>query len=116
MVRLLKSWAMFCLQVILDSQIGADEARFNILDVVENLTGKLIRRHPHVFGDETAATPEEVKTTWERVKSGEKEKQDRKSKLDGLPIDLPALARASRLQEKAARVGYDFPHRDMFVR
>lgn len=100
------------LQVVLDAQIGADEQRFTILDVIQNLTEKLIRRHPHVFGDESVDDAEQVKQTWDRVKSQEK-KPKKESLLDGLPKDLPGLARAARLQEKAAKVGYDFPHRDM---
>ncbi|WP_237226958.1 nucleoside triphosphate pyrophosphohydrolase [Rubinisphaera sp. JC750] len=100
------------LQVVLDAQIGADEQRFTILDVIQNLTEKLIRRHPHVFGDESVDDADQVKQTWDRIKSQEK-KPKKESLLDGLPKDLPGLARAARLQEKAAKVGYDFPHRDM---
>lgn len=100
------------LQVVLDAQIGADEQRFNILDVIQNLTEKLIRRHPHVFGSESVDNADQVKQTWDRIKSQEN-KPKKESLLDGLPKDLPGLARAARLQEKAAKVGYDFPHRDM---
>lgn len=100
------------LQVMLDAQIGADEQRFQLQDVIEGLSAKLIRRHPHVFGEETATDAEQVKQTWDRIKQTEK-KQPRESLLDGLPLELPGLARAARLQEKAAKVGYDFPHRDM---
>ena len=98
------------LQVLLDAQIGADEARFTLLDVVERLTNKLIERHPHVFGDAKAETAAEVVRHWDRIKQQEKQ---RKSILDGVPIDLPQLARAARVSDKAARVGYDFPHRAM---
>ena len=101
------------LQVVLDSQIAADEGRFTIIDVIARLTRKMVERHPHVFGDAQANTPEEVKQNWERIKAQEKEKRHRTSILDGIPIDLPALARAARLSKKAARVGYDFPHRNM---
>ena len=99
------------LQVLLDAQIGADEHRFGLVEVVTGLTAKLIRRHPHVFGQESADSAEQVKQTWDRIK--QTEKAPRESKLDGLPLELPGLARAARLQEKAAKVGYDFPHRDM---
>jgi uncharacterized protein YabN with tetrapyrrole methylase and pyrophosphatase domain len=98
------------LQVVLDSQIAADERRFQLLDVVEGITHKLIRRHPHVFGDAEAKTAEDVTRHWDRLKHAEKQ---RSSLLDGLPQDLPALARAARIADKAARVGYDFPHRAM---
>jgi len=99
------------LQVVLDSQIAADEGRFDLIDVVECITNKMIRRHPHVFGDEQADTADDVRSHWEQAKGDEK--QHRKSVLDGVPLELPALARAARLTKKAARVGYDFPDRLM---
>lgn len=98
------------LQVVLDSQIAADEGRFDLSDVVAGLTRKMIERHPHVFGDAEAATAGEVSRHWDRIKQQEKQ---RESIFDGLPVTLPALARAARLSAKAARVGYDFPARDM---
>lgn len=99
------------LQVVLDAQIAADEGRFDVVDVIEGLTDKMIRRHPHVFGTEHAETADDVRSHWEKEKA--KEKQHRGSALDGIPVDLPALAKAARIQKKAARVGYDFPHRAM---
>lgn len=98
------------LQVVLDCQIAADDGRFELTDVVEGLTRKLISRHPHVFGEEQAQTAKEVHAHWDRVKQQEKR---RDSLFDGLPIALPALARAARLSDKAARHGYDFPIREM---
>lgn len=98
------------LQVVLDAQIAADDGRFDIIDVVERLTQKMIARHPHVFGDAHAATAADVHAHWDRVKRAEKH---RDSLLDGIPAELPALARAARITKRAARVGYDFPHRDM---
>lgn len=98
------------LQVVLDAQIGADEGRFELTQVVEQLTRKLISRHPHVFGDEQAETAKDVMRHWDRVKQAEKQ---RDSIFDGLPKDLPALARSARLSDKAARSGYDFPQREM---
>ena len=98
------------LQVLLDSQIGADEGRFSLIDVVQRLTHKLIDRHPHVFGDAKADNPADVVRHWDRAK--QKEKQ-RDSVLDGIPVALPQLARSARISSKAARVGYDFPHRAM---
>lgn len=98
------------LQVVLDAQIAADEGRFTLVDVVEGITQKMIARHPHVFGDAQASTAAEVRSHWERIKSAEKQ---RTSVLDGIPLELPALARAARITKKAAGVGYDFPHRAM---
>ena len=99
------------LQVVLDSQIAADERRFDLTDVVDELTRKMIRRHPHVFGDADAAhSASDVSKHWDRIKQQEKQ---RESIFDGLPAALPALARAARLSKKAARAGYDFPSRAM---
>jgi nucleoside triphosphate diphosphatase len=98
------------LQVVLDAQIAADEGRFDIIDVIKQITAKMIERHPHVFGDAHVESAADVRVHWERVKSAEKQ---RTSVLEGVPIDLPALARAARITKKAARVGYDFPHRAM---
>ena len=98
------------LQVVLDAQIGTDEGRFGLLEVVQGVTRKLIHRHPHVFGDETAETSEEVRRNWDSAKRAEKQ---REGVMDGLPLAMPALARAARITGRAARVGYDFPDRRM---
>jgi len=98
------------LQIILDAQIAADEGRFDLTHIVNGLTQKMIDRHPHVFGNVNAETPDEVRKNWDQIKEQEKQ---RRSIFDGLPLELPALARAARVAEKAAKVGYDFPHRDM---
>jgi tetrapyrrole methylase family protein/MazG family protein len=81
------------------------------VEVVRQICDKMVRRHPHVFGDVTAATTDEVKQHWNAAKS--KEKSTRSSKLDGLPDALPQLARAGRIASRAASVGYDFPDRRM---
>ena len=98
------------LQVMLYAQIGADEGRFELVQIIERLTQKLILRHPHVFGTAEANTPEEVLGRWDRIKQREKQ---RDSILDGMPAAMPALSRAARVTGKAARVGFDFPHRTM---
>jgi MazG family protein len=98
------------LQVVLHAQIGRDEQRFDIEQVLDVITHKMIARHPHVFDTEKAHTAEEVLTNWDRAKQREKQ---RDSIFDGLPAALPALARCARISEKAARVGYDFPLRTM---
>lgn len=97
------------LQVILYAQIADDTGRFNLIPVVQGITEKLIRRHPHVFGEVAATTSAEVLRNWEQVKQQEK---GRASAIEGVPLALPALARAVRLQSKAAKVGYEWPHRE----
>lgn len=99
------------LQVILDSQIAADEQRFQLVDVVRQIADKMVARHPHVFGDKHAETTEDVKKHWNAAKN--QEKKSRESKLEGIPKDLPQLARAYRIAARAASVGYDFPNRLM---
>lgn len=98
------------LQVVLDAQIAADEGRFTLVDVIEGIAEKMVRRHPHVFAEAKAETPGDVVQHWEHAKRKEKE---RESIFSGLPPALPALARAARVTHKAARVGYDFPQREM---
>lgn len=99
------------LQVVLDAQIAADEGRFDIVAVIEQITEKMVHRHPHVFGDASAETAQDVRVHWEAAK--QREKSERQSVLEGIPAALPALARAARITKKAARVGYDFPNRWM---
>lgn len=99
------------LQVILDAQIAADESRFGLTAVVRQIADKMIRRHPHVFGDVQADTTDEVRRNWHAIK--QQEKPARESELDGIPTALPELARAARITARAASVGYDFPDRRM---
>ncbi|MGD0338913.1 MAG: nucleoside triphosphate pyrophosphohydrolase [Bacteroidota bacterium] len=95
------------LHVILHSVIAEEKSEFHLEDVIEGINAKLIRRHPHVFGDTNVSGAEEVKQNWEKLKMIE----GRKSHLDGVPKELPALLRAQRLQERAAKVGFDWEHR-----
>ena len=96
------------LQVVFHAQIAAEERRFDVHDVARAINEKLVRRHPHVFGDTRADTADEVLTNWEKIKREEKGSEDRKSVLDGLPAGMPALLRAYRIQEKVARVNFDW--------
>jgi tetrapyrrole methylase family protein/MazG family protein len=103
------------LQVLFHAQIGAEHGRFTISDVIEGLSQKLIRRHPHVFGPKEAATArepgtaEEVLTRWETIKEGERQESGQaESALDGIPKTLPALLRAFQIQSRASRVGFDW--------
>ncbi|MDR9414953.1 MAG: nucleoside triphosphate pyrophosphohydrolase [Gracilimonas sp.] len=93
------------LHVIFHSRIATETETFNIGDVIYTLMEKLIRRHPHVFGDTKVDGEEQISENWENIKL----KEGKKSTLDGLPAQLPALIRAQRMQEKAANVGFDWP-------
>lgn len=96
------------LQVIFQSQMVADTtAAFSLEQVIAGVTEKLVRRHPHVFGEVAVKDSAEVLANWEVIKRSEKPK--RESMLDGLPKGLPALLHAFRLGQKAARVGFDWP-------
>ncbi|WNB92025.1 nucleoside triphosphate pyrophosphohydrolase [Bacillus sp. NEB1478] len=96
------------LQILLHAQIGEEEGFFAIEDVIEALTEKMIRRHPHVFGDVKAEDADEVVANWEAIKAKEKGKLERESLLDGVPTGLPAMQRAFQYQKKAAKVGFDW--------
>ena len=95
------------LQVLFQCDIREDQGAFTFDEVVGELTDKLIRRHPHVFGDVDAKDTEAVLRNWERIKQGE-HKAPKASALDGVPEALPALLKAQRTQHKAAKVGFDW--------
>jgi tetrapyrrole methylase family protein / MazG family protein len=95
------------LQVMLHAQIGEDDGFFSIDDVIENLSNKMVRRHPHVFGSATAKSADEVTVLWEDIKREEKG-QEEMSLLEGVGYEKPNLIRAFELQKKAAKVGFDW--------
>lgn len=95
------------LHIVFHSQIAHENGNFTFEDVVEAVTNKLIRRHPHVFGEKFADTPDRVIELWQEVKK--KEKPDKKkSELDGIPHHFPALFRAEEIQKRAAKFGFDW--------
>ncbi|MCY4232910.1 MAG: nucleoside triphosphate pyrophosphohydrolase [Bacteroidetes bacterium] len=94
------------LQIILHSIIAEEEGHFDLADVITHVTDKMVYRHPHVFEDLQVSGVDEVLENWETLKAKEK---DRTSVLSGVPIHLPALLCAYRMQQKAANVGFDFP-------
>jgi XTP/dITP diphosphohydrolase/tetrapyrrole methylase family protein/MazG family protein len=102
------------LHVLFHARIAEEDRRFSMEDVLEAETEKLIRRHPHVFGDRQAGDADAVLQSWEEIKQAEREGEDDEppSALDGVPQQLPALLQALRIQEKAAGVGFDFPDRE----
>lgn len=97
----------FLLQAVFAAEITREEGSFTIADVITTIYEKLVRRHPHVFGDVEAKDAEQVLVNWEKLKNEER-KAENKSVLAGVPQSLPALLKASRLTEKAARVGFDW--------
>jgi MazG family protein len=92
------------LHVVLHSIIAEEEKAFKLEDVVSESSAKLIRRHPHVFGDVKVSGSDDVKNNWEKIKLSE----GRTSLMDGVPKKMPSLLRAHRLQEKASKVGFDW--------
>lgn len=92
------------LQVVFHSNIAEEEKEFTLKEVIESETKKLIDRHPHVFGDVKVNGTDDVKRNWEKLKK----KEGRKSAIEGIPEELPALLKAFRIQEKASRVGFDW--------
>ncbi|MCG9127938.1 nucleoside triphosphate pyrophosphohydrolase [Candidatus Poribacteria bacterium] len=96
------------LNIMLQAQIADESENFDIYDVIESLTEKLIRRHPHVFGNVEVENADDVIKNWESIKSQETGYQDRESALDGIPVALPALLRGQKIQKRAARVGFDW--------
>jgi nucleoside triphosphate diphosphatase len=99
------------LQVVFHARMAEEQGAFDFADVVEGLTTKLIRRHPHVFADANGKTAEAVEGLWERIKADEKAARGDTATggaLAGVPVALPALTRAMKLQTKAGRVGFDW--------
>ncbi|WP_332697259.1 nucleoside triphosphate pyrophosphohydrolase [Halalkalibacter lacteus] len=96
------------LQIMLHSQIGEDDGFFSVQDVIKGVTEKMIRRHPHVFGQVTVNDADEVVTNWDEIKREEKGEEHDQSILSPIPKGLPALMEATKLQKKAAKVGFDW--------
>lgn len=97
------------LQIVLQSQIANEEGQFNVNQVIHGIHSKIVRRHPHVFGDLKLDGVDGVLANWEKLKEKERgRKNDDKGMLDGVPLALPALSQAQEYQERAARVGFDW--------
>ena len=96
------------LQIMFQAVMAEQEGRFTFDDVANAISDKLVHRHPHVFGDVKADDPATVLRNWEQLKQLEHKKERRHSALDGVPPTLPGLLKAQRIQEKAARVGFDW--------
>ncbi|HHU16583.1 MAG: nucleoside triphosphate pyrophosphohydrolase [Kiritimatiellae bacterium] len=96
------------LQVVFQCAIREEEGHFTLDDVAATLVDKLVRRHPHVFGDAQVSTSGQVLRNWEAIKQTEKDKPPDRSAIDGVPATLPALLKAQRVQSKASRMGFDW--------
>ena len=96
------------LHIVFHSVIGEEENHFTINDVIDSISEKLVRRHPHVFGEVNVKDSQEIMKNWEMIKLSE----GRKSVLEGVPKQLPGLHRAYRLQEKASKVGFDWDKKE----
>lgn len=97
-------------QVVFYSQLASEQQQFSFDEIAAHTAEKLIRRHPHVFGDSTSQTDEEIKAQWEQIKAEERaEKQGTNSVFHGVPDNLPSILMAQKLQKRAANVGFDWP-------
>jgi len=105
------------LQVVFLAELGREEGSFSIDEVTEAICAKLIRRHPHVFGDEEVANTAELLRNWERIKEEERAAKGEaakvaKGRFDGIPVAMPALMRALQISERVVRLGFDWPNLD----
>jgi XTP/dITP diphosphohydrolase len=96
------------LHIVFYAKIGSEKKAFDIADVAEGICEKLIQRHPHIYGDVEVADEEEVKANWEKLKL----KEGKKSVLEGVPRSLPAMVKATRIQDKARGVGFDWDNQE----
>ena len=101
------------LQIVLHAQLAAEAGVFDLADVQAAIATKIVRRHPHVFGEAEARTASDVNRQWERIKAAEREDEGdgatAKGALDGISASLPSLAASQEMQERAANIGYDWP-------
>jgi MazG family protein len=106
------------LHVVFHAHLGKEAGQFDINTVIQKISDKLVRRHPHVFGGESASTPEEVIKNWETIKAQEKAEKlksrtpEQRSLLEGIPSKLPAIHEAHQISSRAARIGFDWPDID----
>ncbi len=108
MTEIRKELGDLMLHLVFYAKIGSETNDFNIADVLNGICEKLINRHPHIYSDTIAETEEQVKQNWEQIKL----KEGNKSVLSGVPSSLPALVKASRIQEKARGVGFDWEKKE----
>lgn len=97
------------LQVVFQARIGEESGHFDFADIAQSITDKMIRRHPHIFGDHEYRSSEEQRQAWEDMKAEERQAKNATRLLDDVATTLPAMMRAFKLQKRAARVGFDWP-------
>lgn len=102
-------------QIIFHCQLAAEQNHFTMTDVIESSMEKMVRRHPHVFGEKKLEKAHEVVDQWEKIKATEHHHKDRESILDGIPTHLPSLIRAYKAQKKVAKVGFDWECADQII-
>jgi MazG family protein len=98
------------LQIVFQSELAEEKKDFDVKDVIEGISAKLIHRHPHVFGDASVSSAEEVLHRWEQIKRGEKGFEHRTSVLDGVPSQFPGLMLAMEISKRAAKTGFEWPN------
>lgn len=96
------------LHLLFYAKIGSEQQQFTLQEVLEGISAKLIHRHPHIYGDVTVQDEEDVKRNWEKLKM----KEGKKSVLGGVPTSLPAIVKATRIQEKAKQVGFEWDNKE----
>ena len=96
------------LHLLFYAKIGSEQQQFTLQEVLEGISAKLIHRHPHIYGDVTVQDEEDVKRNWEKLKM----KEGKKSVLEGVPTSLPAIVKATRIQEKAKQVGFEWDNKE----
>ena len=96
------------LHILFYSKIGTEQQKFSLQEVIEGISKKLVSRHPHIYGDVVVKNEEEVKQNWEKLKL----KEGKRSILSGVPLSLPAVVKATRLQEKAKQVGFEWANKE----
>ena len=103
------------LQIIMHSQIGKEENRFDINDVIDTISKKMINRHTHIFGDDVANTSEEVLVNWNKIKNEEKGLDKVTHILNDIPKTLPSLMKSFEIQDKVSKIGFDFENKEDVV-
>jgi tetrapyrrole methylase family protein / MazG family protein len=104
------------LQIVLHAQIAVEEGEFSMADIIADINAKMIKRHPHVWGDVSVENADEVLANWDELKRKERSNlAEKKSALSGVPLALPSLAQAEKYQSKAAKVGFDWPNVDEVI-